>query len=78
MVLKQKRLLSLGNKRRIRVPLYNSKTHFHPIAELSCDHLDDSTLETMNKTLLTIGLALVASVTYAGPKWRVTRVKPNL
>jgi hypothetical protein len=50
----------------------------HPIADLGCDHLDDGRLKTMNKTLLTIGLALIASVTYAGPKWRVTRVKPNL
>ena len=47
-------------------------------ARVGGDHLDDGAQETVNKTLLTIGLVLVASVAYAGPKWRVTRVRPNL
>ena len=40
-------------------------------------HLDEEPLEIMNKTLLTVGLALVASVTYAGPKSQSNRRAPR-
>jgi hypothetical protein len=80
-LLKQKTLKFRRQTPKTGACVYNKTVFAQPgliAARVGGDHLDDGAQETVNKTLLTIGLVLVASVAYAGPKWRVTRVRPNL